>query len=84
MLELVDATEHHAQTHIDETAAFLEKDTRVPAAVWQIALKRNPWGVSAPLTPEVIAAQQEVADTFARYHLIPRPVHVADAVVRIP
>jgi sulfonate transport system substrate-binding protein len=40
--------------------------------------------VSAPLTPEVIAAQQEVADTFARYHLIPRPVHVADAVVRIP
>jgi len=84
VLELVDATEHHAQTHIDETAAFLEKDTRVPAAVWQIALKRNPWGVSAPLTPEVIAAQQEVADTFARYHLIPRPVHVADAVVRIP
>ena len=84
VLELVDATEHHAQTHIDETAAFLEKDTRVPAAIWQIALKRNPWGVSTPLTPEVIAAQQEVADTFARYHLIPRPVHVADAVVRVP
>lgn len=83
VLKLVDATERRAQTHIDETALFLEKDTRVPASVWQVALKRNSWGVSASFTPEVISAQQEVADTFAHYHLIPRPVRIADAVVQI-
>jgi aliphatic sulfonates family ABC transporter substrate-binding protein len=32
-----------------------------------------------PLTPDLIAAQQEVADTLFRLHMIPRAVTVADA-----
>lgn len=82
-LKEIDQTEQYAGKHLEDTARFLEKDTGVRRQVWQQALARQPWGVSFPLTPQVIAAQQEVADTFYRYQLLPKPVRVADAVVDI-
>jgi sulfonate transport system substrate-binding protein len=82
-LDQTDATEKAIPSHLAEDAAILEKNTHVPADVWQVALKRWPVGVAYPLTQEVVTAQQGVADTFYKYHLIPKPVHVADAVVSI-
>jgi sulfonate transport system substrate-binding protein len=82
-LEQIDRTEQYARKHLDDTAKFLEKDTGIRQQVWRQALSRQPWGVSFPLTPQVIAAQQEVADTFYRYQMLPKPVRVGDAVVDI-
>lgn len=36
-----------------------------------------------PLTPQLVAEQQQVADAFAELGLIPRPVRVADAVLSV-
>ncbi|HEY0285523.1 MAG TPA: aliphatic sulfonate ABC transporter substrate-binding protein [Pseudomonas sp.] len=80
--ELV-ATETYAKGHIDEIAQLLSDDTKVPITVWQRALARQPWGVHFPLSEKVIAGQQQVADAFFRNQLIPKPVHVADAVVNL-
>jgi sulfonate transport system substrate-binding protein len=83
VLHELDATEHYVQTHIDEVAQLLSDDTRIPLPVWKRALARQPWGVHFPLSDKVIADQQQVADAFYRNDLIPKPVHVADAVVNI-
>lgn len=82
-LDKLNDTEQYAREHADETARFLEKDTRVPLRVWQLALTRQAWGVAYPLPPGIVEAQQEVADTFFRYKLIPRAVQVKDAAVSV-
>jgi aliphatic sulfonates family ABC transporter substrate-binding protein len=38
---------------------------------------------AVPIGPELVAAQQEVADTLFRLRLIPRPVSVADAQLKV-
>jgi sulfonate transport system substrate-binding protein len=48
-----------------------------------LALRRQAWGVFYPLTPAIIEAQQDVANTFWRYKLIPKSVQVKDAVVSV-
>lgn len=81
VLHELDSTERYAKDHQQEVAQLLSNDTKVPVPVWVQSLARQPWGVHYPLTPEVIAAQQRVADTFYRNQLLPKAVHVADAVV---
>lgn len=83
VLQQLDATEQYAKAHPDEAAQVLSDDTRVPLAVWQKALARQPWGVYYPLSAQVLGSQQQVADTFYRYKLIPKPVKVADAAVAV-
>jgi len=51
----------------------------IPAPVLKLALSRQSWGVK-PLTPEVVAEQQKIADTFSALGLIPKPITVRDAV----
>lgn len=51
--------------------------------VVQQSLRRYPLGV-VPLTPEVAARQQKVADAFFELKLIPQPVKVADALPAQP
>ena len=82
-LDLLNDTELYAKAHLDETARFLEQDTRVAQKIWRLALARQAWGVFYPLSPAVLSAQQEVADTFWRYQLIPKAVQVRDVVASI-
>jgi sulfonate transport system substrate-binding protein len=49
------------------------------ATVHRVLERRQPSPVG-PLTPELVAAQQQVADAFAQLGLIPKPIRVADAV----
>ncbi|MBD1551236.1 aliphatic sulfonate ABC transporter substrate-binding protein [Pseudomonas typographi] len=83
VLAQLNATEQYAKAHLDDAAQVLSDDTRVPLPVWRKALARQNWGVHYPFPAEVVASQQQVADTFYRYHLIPKPVRVADAVVEV-
>ncbi len=50
----------------------------IPAPILEVALARQQYDVK-PLTPEVVAAQQQVADTFLALGLIPKPVRISDA-----
>lgn len=81
VLRELDNTERYAKDHQQEIAKLLSDDTKVPVCVWVQSLARQPWGVHYPLTANVINAQQRVADTFYRNQLLPKAVHVADAVV---
>jgi len=44
-----------------------------------VALARQQYDVK-PITPEVAAQQQEVADAFFKLGLIPKPLRIADVV----
>lgn len=53
-----------------------------PATVRRMVERRGASPVG-PLTPQLVAEQQQVADAFAELGLIPRPVKVADAVLHV-
>ncbi|MFN5505025.1 MAG: sulfonate ABC transporter substrate-binding protein [Pseudanabaena sp.] len=62
-----------------EVAKFLSPVLGVDAAILEKAEKRRDYDI-LPLTEEVIAKQQDIADTFARLKLIPQPIVVKEAV----
>lgn len=80
-LERLNFTEQTAKNHLEETALFLEKDTHVPKKIWLKSLSRQAWGIHFPLSKNVIDSQQDVADTFYKYHLIPKAIQVKSIVI---
>lgn len=65
--------------HHPEIAAHLHAQTGLPVPVLETALGRLGLGVQA-VGPEVAAEQQDIADTFYRLRLIPRPITVSDTI----
>lgn len=51
----------------------------IPAAVLEIALRRQTYGIR-PLDDKVVAAQQGIADTFYALGLLPKPLAVSSVV----
>ncbi|MEA1672940.1 sulfonate ABC transporter substrate-binding protein [Nitrospirillum sp. BR 11163] len=60
-------------------AQRLSPQVGIPAPVLETALARMGYGVQ-PITPDVVAAQQKIADTFHQLGLIPKPITVSDAI----
>lgn len=50
----------------------------IPAPILEVALARQQYDVK-PVTPQVAAEQQKVADTFHALGLIPKPIRISDA-----
>lgn len=63
-------------------AAELAPVVGIPAPLLTRAIARQGLGV-APVTPEIAAAQQRIADTFLELKLIPKPITVSDALFEI-
>jgi sulfonate transport system substrate-binding protein len=63
----------------EEAAKKLSPNVGIPAPVLAKAIRRQSFGLK-PLTPEVVAAQQAIADTFFELGLLPKPITVADVV----
>jgi sulfonate transport system substrate-binding protein len=73
-------TDAYVQSHRKEAAQrFADFAGLGLAAVHRVLERRQPSPVG-PLTPELVTAQQQVADAFAQLGLIPKPIRVADAV----
>lgn len=68
-----------AAGNVDAAARELSPALGIPAPVLRLALSRQAWNVR-PVTAEVIADQQKIADTFFSLGLIPKPIKVSDAV----
>lgn len=51
----------------------------LPADITLTSVKRQGYG-AAPLTAEVVAAQQKIADTFQALKLIPKPLSIKDVI----
>jgi sulfonate transport system substrate-binding protein len=66
------------RTHQQDVTAILTAQTGLPADVVALAAQRYAYGVK-PITPEVLNAQQKIADAFQALKLIPKPIVVRDA-----
>lgn len=67
--------------NLEEVAETFSPALGIPAPILEVAVKRRAYGVK-PITPEVVAAQQKIADAFFELGLIPKAIKIADAVVR--
>jgi len=63
--------------HQQEVAAILSAQTALPPEVVALAAGRYTYGVRT-ITPEVLVAQQKIADAFHNLKLIPKPIAVRD------
>jgi sulfonate transport system substrate-binding protein len=79
VLDEVEKLSDWAAQNPTEVAAFLAPELGIEAAPLEKAEQRREYGV-LPLTDDVIAAQQEVADAFQQIGLIPKPVNVQEIV----
>lgn|GEM_PF-3092496 len=82
-LAQLDRADGWATRNKDQVSRYLAADTGLPLAVVRTAIDRLSFGVS-PMTPDIVAEQQRIADAFAAQHLIPGRLRVADAVWKDP
>ncbi|WP_354685229.1 sulfonate ABC transporter substrate-binding protein [Cupriavidus necator] len=72
-----------AEKNPKDATTVLTGETGLPADVLDLAVSRFSYG-ARPVSAEVLAGQQRIADTFHSLKLIPRPVKVADARWDVP
>jgi sulfonate transport system substrate-binding protein len=77
VLDALNETDDWVKNHIDETANLLSPSVGLPAPVLAVSLKREAYGIR-PITDEVIASQQRIADTFFSLGLVPKAITVSD------
>jgi sulfonate transport system substrate-binding protein len=68
-----------ADANRDALAQVLSEATGVDLEAQRVAVRRARYGVE-PITPEIAAQQQAIADQFHKLGLIPKPIIVRDAV----
>jgi sulfonate transport system substrate-binding protein len=78
VLDEIAKVDDWGRSHPAEVAAILARQTGLDLPVVELAAGRYSYGVK-PLSPEVIAQQQNIADTFTRLKLIPSSIVVKDA-----
>jgi sulfonate transport system substrate-binding protein len=71
-------TEAYGSTHQAEMVHLMAPAMGMDPRAVQLAVSRLSFGVQ-PVDAKILASQQEIADTFARLHLIPSPIDVKDA-----
>ncbi len=78
LLDELAKVDEWGRTHPQDVTRILSSQTNLPAEVVALAAQRYAYGVK-PVTPEVLAAQQKIADAFHALKLIPKPIVVRDA-----
>jgi sulfonate transport system substrate-binding protein len=68
-----------AESHREDVAKSLSAVTGVPLDIQTIAANRQSFAIG-PVTDDIVATQQGVADRFYQLGLIPKPIVVRDAV----
>jgi len=81
IIDVTSAAAAWAQAHPDEVAKSLNAVTGVPLDIQAIAARRAGFAV-APITADIIATQQGVADRFFKLGLIPKQIAIRDIVWR--
>lgn len=78
VLDEVAKVDDWGRQNIKEVTAILSAQTGLEASVVELAASRYAYGVK-PVSGDVIAEQQKVADAFSRLKLIPKAIVVKDA-----
>jgi sulfonate transport system substrate-binding protein len=72
------ASEAWAQDHPDEVVKLIAGETGLPADVLLAAEQRRTFGIE-PITPQIVADQQKLADLFLDIGLIPKQLNIQSA-----
>ncbi|MDX3968649.1 MAG: sulfonate ABC transporter substrate-binding protein [Bradyrhizobium sp.] len=83
IVDVTTATARWAEHHRDEVAKSLAAVTGIPLDIQAIAANRSSF-VVGPVTDDIVATQQGVADRFYKLGLIPKPIVIRDIVWRNP
>lgn len=83
IVDVTTATARWAEQHRDEVAKSLAAVTGIPLDIQTIAANRSSF-VVGPVTDDIVATQQGVADRFHKLGLIPKPIQIRDIVWRNP
>lgn len=73
-------TTEWVKTHQDDAAKLLEKPTGLDIGILKTSISRMGFGVT-PITAQVAQEQQNVADAFYQEKLIPKQIHIQDAIL---
>ena len=68
-----------AKAHPDEVTQQVAPLLGLPVDITETSVKRQGYGAQF-LTPEVVNAQQKIADTFHQLKLIPKPLVIKDVI----
>ncbi len=79
ILAAVKEVDDWAKDKPDQVTTELSPKVGIPPEVLKDASARLSYGVQ-PITPDVIAEQQKIADTFFQLGLLPKAITIADAV----
>jgi sulfonate transport system substrate-binding protein len=79
IIDLTSSAAKWAEAHRDEVAKSLSAITGIPLDIQTVAANRSSFAIG-PITDDIVATQQGVADRFFKLGLIPKPVVVRDAV----
>ena len=79
IIDVTSAAAKWAEEHREEVAKSLSAVTGIPLDIQTVAANRSSFAVG-PITDDIVATQQGVADRFFKLGLIPKPVEVYDAV----
>ena len=78
LLEEIDKIDQWGKQNPKEVAKFISPLIGIELPVVEVAANRLSYGVK-PVTPDVLAAQQKIADKFFELKLVPKQVRIADA-----
>jgi len=81
IIDVTTSTARWAESHRDEVAKSLSAVTGIPLDIQTVAANRSSFAVG-PITDDIIATQQGVADRFHKIGLIPKPIVIRDIVWR--
>jgi sulfonate transport system substrate-binding protein len=68
-----------ASRNPEQVAEQLSQDLKIEKSILEVVVRRRNWGFK-PISPQMIAEQQNLADTFTKIKLIPRNIRVAEAI----
>jgi sulfonate transport system substrate-binding protein len=77
VLEALNEADDWTRKNIETVAEQLSPSIGLPASVLAVSLKRESYGI-LPISDEVIASQQRIADTFLELGLLPKAITVSD------
>jgi sulfonate transport system substrate-binding protein len=77
-LEALTDADEWTKNNIQAVAELLSPSIGLPASVLAVSLKRESYGIK-PISDDVIASQQKIADTFVALGLLPKAIKVSDA-----
>ncbi|WP_448044214.1 aliphatic sulfonate ABC transporter substrate-binding protein [Bradyrhizobium liaoningense] len=83
IIDVTKSTAAWAEAHRDEVAKSLSLVTGVPLDIQTIAANRSAFRIG-PVTEDIIATQQDVADRFFKLGLIPKQIAIREIVWRNP